>query len=550
MVLLILLFGLIAIQAIVSITSFGRLVEDELTNLHETTRLSTGLMGVIMTELRAAERYLTAPSATVRQEFIASGDSAYSLQRQLRHSKHLMTDTRLILNQIADDQARIEVAYTLSHALADLNRDRDALAQANAARLPVNTLVANVANLAETETRHAEARATVLRRAATRREIMVGLAVAAVIAFGIYLTLRTVTAVEEPLNQLTRVAKRFGPGDLRAVSFGEMPTELRGLTQAFDDMRARLREVVLAVSDEAHRVSQTAGDFSAMSQQLAASSGEISGAMVKVSQSAERQVTGMQTADSLLTKISTSTNQNAESASQVVSLGGQVRTLAARHRTDVTAASQTLLDVREFVQHSAQQVQELAKLSESITDFVDLIKRISSQTNLLALNAAIEAARAGEHGRGFAVVAAEVRGLADSSAQAAEEVTATVELISVHVREVAATMRRGTEKVRGIETVATGAARALDDIVQAVQGIQAAADEVVDSAERNRGVVRGLEARTADVSRAAADHASASEQVSAAAEEQSASTEAIAAAAAELLQGATRLNDFMAEFKT
>ncbi len=56
MVLLILLFGLIAIQAIVSITSFGRLVEDELTNLRETTRLSTGLMGMVMTELRAAER--------------------------------------------------------------------------------------------------------------------------------------------------------------------------------------------------------------------------------------------------------------------------------------------------------------------------------------------------------------------------------------------------------------------------------------------------------------------------------------------------------------
>jgi methyl-accepting chemotaxis protein len=346
------------------------------------------------------------------------------------------------------------------------------------------------------------------------------------------------------------VAERFGQGDLRAVSFGEMPTELRGLTQAFDDMRARLREVVLAVGDEAHRVSQTAGDFSAMSQQLAASSGEISGAMVKVSQSAERQVTGMQTADTLLIKISTSTNQSAESAGRVVSLGGQVRTLAARHRTDVAAASQTLLDVREFVQDSAQQVQELAKLSESITDFVDLIKRISSQTNLLALNAAIEAARAGEHGRGFAVVAEEVRGLADSSAQAAEEVTAAVELISDHVREVAVTMSRGTEKVRGIETAATGAARALDDIVQAVQEIQTAADVVVDSAERNREVVRGLEGRTADVSRAAADHASASEQVSAAAEEQSASTEAIAGAAAELLQGATRLNDFMAEFKT
>ena len=97
-------------------------------------------------------------------------------------------------------------------------------------------------------------------------------------------------------------------------------------------------------------------------------------------------------------------------------LGDRIQELAAHHRADVAAAGQTLLDVREVVRTSARQVQELARLSEPITAFIDLIKQISRQTNLLALNAAIEAARAGEHGRGFAVVAEEVRRLADSSA--------------------------------------------------------------------------------------------------------------------------------------
>src|SRR5690606_35722272 len=131
----------------------------------------------------------------------------------------------------------------------------------------------------------------------------------------------------------------------------------------------------------------------------------------------------------LLEELRAASVTNAQAASRVVQLGDRIRAVAAEHRTDVEAAGRPLLDVREVVQTSAGQVQELARLSETITDFIDLIKQISSQTNLLALNAAIEAARAGEHGRGFAVVAEEVRRLADSSAHAAEDVTKTVEFI-------------------------------------------------------------------------------------------------------------------------
>jgi methyl-accepting chemotaxis protein len=287
-----------------------------------------------------------------------------------------------------------------------------------------------------------------------------------------------------------------------------------------------------------------------MSEELAASSGEISTAMVKIAASAEQQVKGMEKADALLHSLRQIAEANAQAATRVGELGGRIQDLAARHQADVAAAGQTLLDVKEVVRTSASQVKELTRLSEPITDFIDLIKQISSQTNLLALNAAIEAARAGEHGRGFAVVAEEVRRLADSSATAAEDVAKTVQFIRNQVRQVSHTMETGSAKVQGIEEVAAAAARALEQISGAVREVHGAASEVEREAVANRRIVEELGVRTQEVSQAATEHASASEQVTAAAEEQSASTEEMASSAGDLLQGATRLTALMQQFKT
>lgn len=81
---------------------------------------------------------------------------------------------------------------------------------------------------------------------------------------------------------------------------------------------------------------------------------------------------------------------------------------------------------------------ELEQQSIAVKRVVQTIREFAARTNLLALNAAIEAAHAGEHGRGFNVVATEVRKLAKSVQEAAEEIRATVEGISGHIDRVSA----------------------------------------------------------------------------------------------------------------
>jgi methyl-accepting chemotaxis protein len=549
------MFALLALVIVVgwislsSIRATGRSANDELYSLAQETDMGSGLVASVIGEIRAAQQYLLTPSADLKSEFIANGDSAYAAQRRFRDLRSLTNDERVTLNRIATKQAEIEVAYALAHALADVGRPDAALAQARAANTPADSLVAMVRTLTSSQGTQAMERAETLRRRGARTEVILGIIVFSIILGGLATIFYTRQSVNVPLRRLVGSAERFGAGDLRPVQLGDMPTELNQLAMTLDMTGAKLRTVVAEVIREAEQIGTSAGEFSAMSQELAASGHEISTAMVKVSTSADSQVRGMDKAGKALAELRQASTTTGEAASRVVRVGEDIRRVAAQHRGDVEAARRTLLDVREVVRTSATQVRQLAQLSASITAFIDLIKQISSQTNLLALNAAIEAARAGEQGRGFAVVAEEVRNLADSSARAAEDVTKTVQILLNQVRETSATMEVGTGKVEGIEHVAEAAARGLEEIAQAVQEIQMAAAQVEEEATLNRTIVDELTTTTTGAAQAASEHAASSESVTAAAEQQNAATEEMAAAASELLSGANRLTALVADFR-
>src|SRR4029450_4069354 len=102
-----------------------------------------------------------------------------------------------------------------------------------------------------------------------------------------------------PLRRLIGAADRFGTGDLRPVKLGSMPTELDRLGRAVGERGGRPGGGVGGGGRGAQELSGSASDFSAMSEELASSSGEISTAMVRMAASAEQQVNGMREADAL-----------------------------------------------------------------------------------------------------------------------------------------------------------------------------------------------------------------------------------------------------------
>lgn len=103
---------------------------------------------------------------------------------------------------------------------------------------------------------------------------------------------------------------------------------------------------------------------------------------------------------------------------------------------NVLAATKVAQDGRRLADDANRDVAALGVASTSVSEIVKVIGGIAAQTNLLALNATIEAARAGQAGRGFAVVAAEVKQLANETAQATTNVAQIITEIQQQVRSV------------------------------------------------------------------------------------------------------------------
>jgi methyl-accepting chemotaxis protein len=291
-----------------------------------------------------------------------------------------------------------------------------------------------------------------------------------------------------PLDAAVQVADRIAEGDLsRAVPRSDC-LEINQLLLALDHMQGKLSHLTASVRQRAVSVAVASTQVHSTSDQLilntqvhAATMGDSTEALQRIS--AEIQTNLRQTQQA---------NQLAEGASRVAGRGGEV------------------------VGQVVETMRGINSTSRRIHDIIGVIDGIAFQTNILALNAAVEAARAGEQGRGFAVVASEVRSLAQRSANAAKEIksliTASVEHVehgTTLVDNAGATMQEIVTAIGQVRELMERLSRDSQAHAEGIDSVQRTVTRLDSATRENAGLVE-------DSARAAASlHGDADELVAA-----------------------------------
>ncbi len=152
----------------------------------------------------------------------------------------------------------------------------------------------------------------------------------------------------------------------------------------------------------------------------------------------------------------------------------------------------SLESIRAQVKGIALNLATLARHTERIGEIIASLGDLATQSNYLALNASIEAARAGEHGRGFAVVAAEVRDLAQQSAEASAQVRNILVEIRQAVQQSAVATESGADGVDTGVAKVTESAHMVGRIVAYTSQSATMAQQVAAALEKQSGVLGNL----------------------------------------------------------
>ena len=209
------------------------------------------------------------------------------------------------------------------------------------------------------------------------------------------------------INKRIHVGSRDEVGRL-AIAINDLVAQMqiiiRAITEGCGQMEEKQADIISNVEKVNATADHTMQNLGIMSEGMQLVTGAIDGV---------QQDTGV--LDHTVENMLEVAQNGRDYAADIKEKAGKMKATAVESKQEATLVMKEIDTAMTESIANSRQIHKITELTEEILG-------IAGTTNLLALNASIEAARAGEAGRGFAVVAEEIRKLADSSRESANNI--------------------------------------------------------------------------------------------------------------------------------
>lgn len=258
----------------------------------------------------------------------------------------------------------------------------------------------------------------------------------------------------EPAD-IAGIADTIAGGNL-TTKFEEKAGGSTGIYASMEKMTVNLREMLSEITDGTQTLTSSSTELATISERMTTNTEQTSERANSVAAAAEEMTVNMN-------GVAAGTEQTSTNIQMVVAAAEEMSSTISEIAANTAKGSQTTMDAVKKAEDVSNKVNDLGQAASQISKVTEAIAEISEQTNLLALNATIEAARAGEAGKGFAVVAAEIKALAQQTAEATSEIGSRIGEVQTTTKESVTAIESIVQVINEINAIVTSVATAIEE---------------------------------------------------------------------------------------
>lgn len=309
--------------------------------------------------------------------------------------------------------------------------------------------------------------------------------------------------ITKPIQKLTDTIVAVTDGNFTTeveVTGNDEVTVMAGNMRNFMKVMRETIGTIMHISD---KIDIQAKDSNQISGALYESAEGQAAAMQQMRENLEELVESIAVIAENATKLAVVVSDTDEAGKKALDNISVTMTEADGGRNSMQSVTVSMGEMKENMGALGESITNVGSAAVKIDEITATIRGIAEQTNLLALNASIEAARAGEAGKGFAVVATEIKNLAETSADAADEIS---ELISSVTKQIKQTVEQSQQSMEQIKTSAEMVYQASDqfnNIYESIENTNTMVHEMIDKIHDANDVASNMAAITEEQSASA-----------------------------------------------